>query len=200
LLALMLAVWALWILDPVSRLGDQFYLGELFRYAGPGFWFGLPTGSQIGFAATAAVLLAVLFRMDRAAPDLAVDHWWQHPHLPALITYHGQVFHLAGVAFWIGADTIGGSAVLMWVPAACITAVYWSRLRLTTPGRSDRDASTPPPVVAGERRAVERDHRHRRDRCRQIDDRPQLVARRRRQRRQRRPVAERVRRQQQVLH
>src|SRR4051812_38715352 len=43
--ALMLAVWALWILDPVSRLGDKFYLGRLFRYAGPGFWFGLPTGS-----------------------------------------------------------------------------------------------------------------------------------------------------------
>ena len=29
----------------------------------------------------------------------------EHPHLVALITYHGQVFHLAGVAFYIGADT-----------------------------------------------------------------------------------------------
>jgi uncharacterized membrane protein len=142
LLALMLAVWALWILDPVSRLGDQFYLGELFRYQGPGFWFGLPTGSQIGFAVTAAILLAVLFRMDRAAPDLAIEHWWQHPHLPALITYHGQVFHLAFVAFWIGADTIGGSAVLIWVPAACITAVYWSRLNVTMERRSDLDVSS----------------------------------------------------------
>ena len=57
LLALVLAVWALWILDPVSRLGHRFYLGELFHYEGPGFWFGLPLGSQLGFAATAAVLL-----------------------------------------------------------------------------------------------------------------------------------------------
>ena len=40
---------------PVSRLGDEFYLGELFRYHGPGFWFGLPLGSQLGFAATACV-------------------------------------------------------------------------------------------------------------------------------------------------
>ena len=39
--ALMLAVWALWVLDPVSRLGGRFYLGELWRYRGPGFWFGL---------------------------------------------------------------------------------------------------------------------------------------------------------------
>src|SRR3954451_18634931 len=66
LLALMLAVWALWILDPVSRLGDQFYLGEVFHYAGPGFWFGLPLGSQLGFDATAAILLAVLFCRARS--------------------------------------------------------------------------------------------------------------------------------------
>ena len=142
LLALMLAVWALWILDPVSRLGRDFYLGELFRYAGPGFWVGLPTGSQLGFAVTAAVLLAVLFRMDRAAPDLPVDGLRHHPHLPALLTYHGQVFHMAAIAFYVGADTIGGAAVLIWVPAACITAVYWSRLRLTNDGRSDRDVSS----------------------------------------------------------
>jgi hypothetical protein len=130
-LALVLAVWALWILDPVSRLGDRFYLGELFRYAGPGFWFGLPTGSQVGFAATAAVLLGMLFVMTRDEPDRRVDGGLlRHPHLPALLTYHGQVFHLAIVAWWIGGvgDTIGGAAVLIWVPAAAITAVLWSTL------------------------------------------------------------------------
>ncbi|MEY2402851.1 MAG: hypothetical protein QOD38_402 [Acidimicrobiaceae bacterium] len=154
LLALMLAVWALWILDPVSRLGDEFYLGELFRYEGPGFWFGLPTGSQIGFAATAAILLAVLFRMDRAAPDLPVDGLRHHPHLPALLTYHGQVFHMAVVAFWIGAHTIGGAAILIWVPAACMTAVYWSRLRITRDGRTDLGRSTPRPRAVEEARAA----------------------------------------------
>ena len=137
LLALMLAVWALWILDPVSRLGSYFYLGELFQYEGDGFWFGLPTMSQVGFALTAAVLLTVLFRMDRAAPDIPVDSVRHHPHLAALLTYHGQVFHLAIVAFFIGgmgevnrANTIAGAAIIIWVPAACLTAVLWSRLRL----------------------------------------------------------------------
>jgi uncharacterized membrane protein len=57
LVAVTLAVWALWIIDPVSRLGAHFFLGELFRYEGPGFWFGLPLGSQIGFALTSAVLI-----------------------------------------------------------------------------------------------------------------------------------------------
>ncbi len=53
-----------------------------------------------------------------------------HPHLVALVTYHAQVFHLAAVAFYLDADTLGGAAVLMWVPAAVITAVHWSHLRL----------------------------------------------------------------------
>nr|MDQ3294597.1 carotenoid biosynthesis protein [Actinomycetota bacterium] len=102
LVALMLGVWAIWILDPMSRLGQHFYLGELFEYAGPGFWFGLPTGSQVGFTLTVGALLAMLFWLDRDAPDVAVDGIRDHPHLIALLTYHGQVFHLAGVGFWLG--------------------------------------------------------------------------------------------------
>jgi uncharacterized membrane protein len=129
LLGLVLAVWALWILDPVSRMGDRFYLGRLFAYRGPGFWFGLPLGSQLGFAGTAAVLLAILTWLARDEPDRPVNGLVRHPHLSALVTYHAQVFHLAAVAFVIGADTVGGSALLMWVPAAALTAVYWTTLR-----------------------------------------------------------------------
>jgi uncharacterized membrane protein len=140
----MLAVWALWVLDPVSRLGEDFYLGHLFDYAGPGFWFGLPLGSQLGFALTAAVLVLVLHVLDRDAPDRAVAAGARaHPHLVALITYHAQVFHLAAVAFYLEADTLGGSAVLMWVPAAVITAVHWSQLR-TQHQREVADAAGQP--------------------------------------------------------
>jgi uncharacterized membrane protein len=135
-LGLVLAVWALWILDPVSRMGDRFYLGRLFTYRGPGFWFGLPLGSQVGFAATAAVLLAILTWMARDEPDRMVGGLRQHPHLSALVTYHAQVFHLAVVAFVIGADAVGGSALLMWIPAAAITAVFWTTLSEVEAARS----------------------------------------------------------------
>jgi putative membrane protein len=130
-IAIMLGVWALWVLDPVSRMGDRFYLGELFRYEGPGFWFGLPLGSQVGFAVTAAILIATLHWLDRDAPDVAVPQGVRaHPHLVALITYHAQVFHLAVVAFYLHEDTVAGAALLMWIPAAVITAVHWSQLGL----------------------------------------------------------------------
>jgi putative membrane protein len=125
-LGVMLAVWALWILDPVSRLGDEFYLGRVFAYDGPGFWFGLPLGSQLGFTLTAVILVGVLAWLSRDEGNRIVEGLRHHPHLPALLTYHGQVFHLAIVAMVVGAHDIGGAAFLMWVPAAAITAVQWS--------------------------------------------------------------------------
>jgi putative membrane protein len=163
--AWMLAVWALWVLDPVSRLGDRFYLGEVFQYDGPGFWFGLPLGSQLGFALTAAILLIVLHRLDAAARNVPVPQGAiAHPHLVALITYHGQVFHLAAVAFYLEANTLAGAAVLMWVPVAVVTAVHWSQLRpsdlddgrgahaATSTERGDADAPTAPAELVHESR------------------------------------------------
>jgi uncharacterized membrane protein len=149
LVAWMLAVWALFVLDPVSRMGDRFYLGELWRYRGPGFWFGLPLGSQLGFALTSAILLLVLHRLDGDAPDREVPGGLrEHPHLVALLTYHGEVFHMAGVAFYLGEDTIGGAALVIWIPAAVLTAVYWSTLRIQRQQRTP-SAST---AAASERR------------------------------------------------
>ncbi|MGH9273209.1 MAG: carotenoid biosynthesis protein [Acidimicrobiales bacterium] len=146
--AWMLAVWALWVLDPVSRLGHRFYLGEVFEYHGPGFWFGLPLGSQVGFAATAGILILGLHLLAGDEPDEPIaDGLRAHPHLVALITYHGQVFHLAVVAFVLNADTLGGAAVLMWVPAGVITAVHWSQLKLQrqerVPDKAHEPASQP---------------------------------------------------------
>lgn len=131
LMALVLSVWAIWILDPVSQRGGEFYLGDLFHYRGSGFWFGLPLGSQIGFTVTAGVLLAVLYALDRGARDVPVPGGLrEHPHLVSLLTYHGQVFHLAAMAFWIGEDTLGAASIIVWVPVAVMTAVYWSSLRI----------------------------------------------------------------------
>lgn len=129
LLAVMMAVWALWIMDPVARLGPRWFLGRVFHYNGPGFWFGLPLGSQAGFLLTALVLVGVLAYLCRHDPQRAVARWVDHPHLISLVTYQAQLAWLAIVAVVLGADEIGGAALLIWVPAAAITAVTWSNLR-----------------------------------------------------------------------
>ena len=133
LLGVVLMVWAVWIFDPVSRLGDRWFLGRVFHYRGPGFWFGLPLGSQLGFTLTAVLLVGWLTWLARDDADQPVGRIVRHPHAIALATYHGQVAWLAIVAVYLGATELGGSALLMWVPAAAIAAVYWSALRPAKP-------------------------------------------------------------------
>ena len=129
LLGMVLTVWAVWIMDPVARLGPRWFLGSVFHYKGPGFWFGLPLGSQAGFTLTAAVLLGLLTFFNRHDPNEPVARWMDHPNLVALVTYQAQIAWLAVVAVVLGADEIGGSALLMWVPVAAMTAVAWSNQR-----------------------------------------------------------------------
>lgn len=136
LLGVVLMVWAIWIFDPVARLGDRWFLGPVFRYDGPGFWFGLPLGSQAGFLLTALLLVGLLARLTRHDADTRVGGFRRHPHAVALLTYHGQIAWLAIVAVVLDATELGGSALLMWVPAAAIAAVSWSNLRPARPATS----------------------------------------------------------------
>jgi uncharacterized membrane protein len=146
LLGLVLTVWALWIMDPVSRLGPRWFLGPVFHYRGPGFWFGLPLGSQVGFTLTAAILIAVLSSMTKAEPNRPIAQWSDHPHLIALVTYNCQIAWLAVVAAVLGANEIAGSALLMWVPAAALVAVVWSNLKPSPPSPVTVETPTAVPV------------------------------------------------------
>lgn len=154
LLGVVLTVWAIWIMDPVSRLGHRWFLGTVFHYDGPGFWFGLPLGSQAGFTLTALILVAIPTWMTRAERDRPVVRWLDHPHQVALVTYNAQIAWLAIVAVVLGQDKLGGSALLMWVPAAAITAVLWSRDPAPTaqPPRIEANSTTtsPPPARTAE--------------------------------------------------
>ncbi|MHB8437708.1 MAG: carotenoid biosynthesis protein [Acidimicrobiales bacterium] len=142
LLAMVLTVWALWILDPVSRLGQRWFLGRLFHYDGPGFWFGLPLGSQLGFVLTAAILLGILALMTRHDPQQPVATWTQHPNMTAFITYQMQVGWMAVVAMVLGANEIGGAWLLIWIPMSAVTAVMWSNMRKPSEAAtSERDTA-----------------------------------------------------------
>jgi uncharacterized membrane protein len=145
-MAVVLATWALWIIDPVSRLGRYFVLGELFRYDGPGFWFGLPLGSQVGFLCTSGVLIGVLTWMMRDEPVVVVPHLRNHPRLPAFVTYLGQVGFMGGTAFVVArttgdsavaviADALAGATLIVGIPMALLTAVHWRSLRSVVDAR-----------------------------------------------------------------
>ncbi len=156
LTAVMLAVWALWVIDPVSRLGEHFFLGELFAYDGPGFWFGLPLGSQLGFALTAAVLTGLLTWLTRDEAPRPVTRWREHPQLSPLGCYLGQVLFMTGTAFVVArtndnpavvrtADALAGSTFVIGLPVALLVAVHWRSLALVSGVSDDEMSSTETP-------------------------------------------------------
>ena len=141
LTAVMLGVWAIWLVDPVSRLGAHFFLGELFQYDGPGFWFGIPIGSQLGFTLTVGILVGILTWLMRDEKDEPVQRLSTNPNLGALLSYFGQIIFMAVTAFVVArlnsdpevvkvADALAGSAVIIGLPAVLMTAVHWRTLTL----------------------------------------------------------------------
>ncbi len=141
LTAVLLGVWIIWVIDPVSRLGDHFFLGDLFAYDGPGFWFGLPLGSQLGFILTQSVLIGILTWMMRDEPTWEVERPLRHPRLGALGGLIGQLVFMTVTAFVVArtaddpnvvatADALAGSTFIIGLPAVLLTAVHWRSLGL----------------------------------------------------------------------
>lgn len=135
-LAVVLTTWSLWVVDPISRLGQHFFLGHLFDYDGPGFWFGLPLGSQLGFAGTSAVLVGTLFLLTRDEAVVDVASPARHPRLPAVGGYLGQPAFMAITALVVArtdpevahvANALAGAALVIYLPLVLVVAVGWWR-------------------------------------------------------------------------
>src|SRR5262245_164481 len=127
-LAVVFATWSTWTLDPVSQRGAAWYLGDLFHYAGPGFWFGLPLLSQVGWFVVSALLCGLLAVLVPPAAPEAVARPARHPLLPCFITFLVQQLHVAVAALVIGETTLGGAGLIIWLPALAVAAVLWIEL------------------------------------------------------------------------
>jgi uncharacterized membrane protein len=125
LLSVVFATWSTWTLDPVSQRGAAWYLGDLFHYAGPGFWFGLPLLSQVGWCLVSAALCGVLALLTPSQTPRPVGSPMRHPLLPCFIAFVLQNLHLAVVALFIGEATLGGAGFIIWIPAFAVAAVLW---------------------------------------------------------------------------
>jgi len=94
LLAVTLATWALWIIDPVSRLG-RYHMLESCSIT-PGQDSGLGYRWVPGrFFCTSAILIGVLTVMMRNEPRHLCRGCFP-PRLPAMLTYLGEVIFMDG--------------------------------------------------------------------------------------------------------
>ncbi len=109
------------VVDPLSVLGDRWFLGRVFWYDPPGPHFGVPISNYLGWYFVAAVTIAIFQLLDAALNRGAGKPAGSIPALrsrallgPAL--YSGMVIFGITMLFRIGARNIGWAAVFIYLP------------------------------------------------------------------------------------
>jgi hypothetical protein len=92
------------IIDPVTLLGDRWFLGKIYGYPQRGFYFGVTFSNFIGWLIVGFVLIYTLQKVDHylhAVKDrFGATYWWRYTIGPGL--YWGVVVFNIAVTFYIG--------------------------------------------------------------------------------------------------
>lgn len=96
------------VVDPVSLFGAKWFLGDLYHYPEPGFYFGVPFSNFLGWAFTGLVITFPFAVEDLLKKREAEHqyHLWRWDFLISYI-YVGVYLFISAVAFWIGEDRLG---------------------------------------------------------------------------------------------
>ena len=127
LLAALLMVMIDWVVDPLSVLGERWFLGKIFWYDPPGPHFGVPISNYLGWYFMAAISIGIFQWLDAALGRGAGKPAGAIPALrarallgPAL--YVGIVGFGITMLFRIGADEIAWASVFVYVPVGALAA------------------------------------------------------------------------------
>lgn len=99
-------------IDPVTLRGSRWFLGDLYHYPEPGFYFGVPLSNFLGWGFV-GFLIAFPFAVEDLFKRREIEHqpaYWRWDFLIAY-AYVGVYLFMAGVSFWIGEDKLGVIAI-----------------------------------------------------------------------------------------
>jgi uncharacterized membrane protein len=132
LMAALFMVMVDMVVDPLSVLGDRWFLGKIYWYDPPGVYFGVPISNFLGWYFIAAVSIAMFQRLD----------WWSNRDgskplgvLPGLfcrsvlgpLLYTGIACFGIAMLFVIRAPEIGFAAVFIFLPMLALTTHILTR-------------------------------------------------------------------------
>ena len=108
----LLMTWLDAVIDPLAVRGDRWFLGRIFYYPAPGFYFGVPLANFVGWAVLGSAIAAVWLGLERqlgGAPPRWTARLPGRPVYPVLLYYLVLAFNLALTAavaepglFWAG--------------------------------------------------------------------------------------------------
>jgi uncharacterized membrane protein len=115
------------VIDPLSVLGDRWFLGKIFWYDPPGPHFGVPIANYLGWFFVAAVSVALFQLLDARLARAQRKPWGVIPNLPLRWLlgpglYLGIVGFGITMAFVIEAPTIAWAAIFIFLPFVALIA------------------------------------------------------------------------------
>ena len=109
------------VVDPLSVLGERWFLGRIFWYAQPGSYFGVPISNYLGWYLVAAVSVAIFQVLDFRLNRSSRKPFGVFPALPSRallgpMLYAGIVGFGITMLFLIHAPEIGWASVFIFLP------------------------------------------------------------------------------------
>src|SRR5579863_6944324 len=113
------------VADPLSVLGDRWFLGKIFWYDPPGPHFGVPISNYLGWYFVAAITIAIFQFLDATLNRGAGRPLGAAPKMPsrALLgpaLYAGIVAFGITMLFRIGASAIAWASMFIYIPFATL--------------------------------------------------------------------------------
>ncbi len=102
------------VIDPVALRGDRWFLGRIYGYPEPGFYFGVPLANFLGWGVVGVTAIALYQAWERRAPPAAGRFGGRGALCPGLY-FIVLVFNLA-VTFALGEWRLGVCGVLLTLP------------------------------------------------------------------------------------
>jgi uncharacterized membrane protein len=114
------------VVDPLSVLGQRWFLGRIFWYEPPGPYFGVPISNYLGWYLVAAVSIAIFQTLDWLLNRDAGKPFAALPNLPSRailgpMLYAGIVCFGITMLFVIRAPEIGWASVFIFLPFLVMT-------------------------------------------------------------------------------
>jgi putative membrane protein len=103
------------VIDPMAVVGEKWFLGNVFYYVEPGFYFGVPMSNFVGWVVVGWVIVGGWLWMAGRSPRLG------SPRAGTALYYGIVVFNL-GITAWTGEGKLLGIGILLHV--AVIMVLY----------------------------------------------------------------------------
>lgn len=114
------------VIDPVALRGDRWFLGKIYEYPEPGFYFGVPVTNFLGWAVVGFVTIALFQQIDRALAAAPTLDRGVKPILFGVTLYYLILIFNLSMTFAIGEMLLGMTGVLLYIPITWMAFKrYW---------------------------------------------------------------------------